>query len=123
MWGVTASDSPTGYRVWASSRRSANGSLVPCAAGGSIVFLPRMCAAVLETMLERYRKDVWCQWGFVDAFQPEANWFSQQVIGIDLGIMVLMAENLRAGSVWADIMATPEARRGMLRAGLQVLRT
>ncbi len=123
MWGVTASDSPTGYRVWGGPGDPPNGSLVPCAAGGSIAFLPRMCAAVLETMLERYGKDVWCQWGFVDAFQPEENWYSRQVIGIDLGIMVLMAENLRTGSVWEDIMATPEARRGMLKAGLQVVRT
>ena len=32
---------------------------------------------------------------------------ARDVIGIDLGIMLLMAENLRNQSVWSDIMGTP----------------
>ena len=41
------------------------------------------------------------------------------VLGIDLGITMLMAENVRSGFVWDTFMKNPEARRGMERAGFQ----
>jgi hypothetical protein len=119
MWGVTASESRDGYRVWCSEAHPPDGTLVPCASGGSLVFLPDLCGTVLETMVERYGKQVWCKYGFVDAFHPQADWYSREVIGIDLGIMLLMAENERSQSVWEAVMSTPEASRGMERAGLR----
>jgi hypothetical protein len=69
-------------------------------------------------MFERYGKRVWGRYGFVDAFQPGDSWFSQEVIGIDVGIVLLMAENLRTGAVWETIMSTPEAQRAFEAAGL-----
>jgi hypothetical protein len=119
MWGVTASDSRGGYRAWASPSDLPDGTLVPCAAGGSIVFLPDRCGAVLENMVERYGAQVWSKYGFIDAFQPDAGWFSRYVIGINLGIMLLMAENSRSGAVWNAVMSTPEAGRAMDAVGLR----
>ena len=121
MWGVTASDSRRGYRAWASPADKPDGTLVPCAAGGSIVFLPDRCGAVLQNMLDRYGAQVWSKYGFVDAFQPDAGWFSRYVIGINLGIMLLMAENSRSGAVWSAVMSSPEARRGMDSVGLRAI--
>jgi len=121
MWGISASDSRFGYVDWGGPRTVANskidGTLVPCAAGGSIVFLPEECGLVLERMIERYGSRVWTRYGFVDAFHPQAGWYGPDVIGIDLGIMLLMAENLRTGSVWKTIMSTPEASQGLKAAG------
>ena len=119
LWGVTASDSREGYTAWGGPASGAkiDGTLVPCAAGGSLVFLPDECIKVLETMLERYGRRVWNEYGFVDAFHPRENWYSPDVIGIDLGIMLLMAENLRNENVWKTVMQTPEAAAGMLAAG------
>ena len=113
MWGVTASDSKRGYQAC----DCPDGTLVPCAAGGSLPFLPRACGAVLESMLARYGSRIWGRYGFIDAFEPEAGWYSPDVIGIDLGIMALMAENARNGGVWREFMSAPEARRGMRAAG------
>jgi hypothetical protein len=121
MWGVTASDSPHGYRVWGALSQPLDGTLVPCAAGGSIAFLPQTCGAVLENMKDQYGDHVWCRYGFRDAFHPKTGWYSPDVIGIDLGIMVLMAENLRSGSVWNGIMSTGEAKRAMDAAGLRAI--
>jgi hypothetical protein len=121
MWGVTASDSRAGYRVWASPDAPPDGTLVPCAAGGSIVFLPQLCGAVLRNMMDTYGRQAWSKYGFVDAFQPTADWYSPWVIGINVGIMVLMAENVRTGSVWEAIMSTSEATRGMDRVGLKLV--
>ncbi len=121
MWGVTASDSPQGYRVWGSFSNPPDGTLVPCAAGGSIAFLPQTCGSVLQNMKDEYGDHVWCRYGFRDAFHPKEGWYSPDVIGIDLGIMVLMAENARHASVWKAVMSTPEAQRGMKLAGLRSL--
>jgi hypothetical protein len=120
MWGITSSDSRYGYIDWGGSDPAANakidGTLVPCAAGGSLVFLPDECMGVLETMIERYGKKVWTRYGFVDAFHPQDNWWSPDVIGIDLGIMLLMAENHRSQSIWTSMMSSPEFERGLAAA-------
>ena len=119
VWGITASDSRFGYVAWGEPQTSSkiDGTLVPCAAGGSLVFLPEACTRVLETMLERYPKMVWTRYGFVDAFLPQAEWSSPDVLGIDLGIMLLMAENLRSQSIWNATMKAPEIKRGFAAAG------
>jgi hypothetical protein len=119
MWGVTASDSRTGYRVWASAHVPPDGTLVPCAAGGSLVFMPQSCGTVLQNMFDRWGDKVWTKYGFVDAFHPKEQWYSRYVLGIDQGILLLMAENLRSGAVWNAVMATPEAKRAMDAVGLR----
>lgn len=123
MWGISASDSRLGYVAWGGPPGSEgshliDGTLVPCAAGGSIAFLPDECGLVLETMIGRYGSRVWTRYGFVDAFHPGADWWGPDVLGIDLGIMLLMTENVRTGSVWKTMMQTPEAQRGFRAAGL-----
>jgi len=120
LWGVTASDSRQGYRPWGGfdSRPDYDGTIVPCAAGGSLPFTPEHCMSVLETAFDKFGVRIWGRYGFNDAFHPHANWASPDVIGIDLGIMLTMAENLRTGSVWEAVMSTPEAQRGMAAVGL-----
>ena len=121
MWGITASDSRFGYIDWGGPGTKANnridGTLVPCATGGSLVFLPDECSRVLETMMSRYGKQLWSRYGFIDAFHPQANWWAPDVLGIDLGIMLMMAENLRTESVWKEMSNAPEVRRGLQSAG------
>jgi hypothetical protein len=118
MWGVTASDSRTGYRVWTSPTSPPDGTLVPCAAGGSLVFLPDTCGTVLENMFHRWGDKVWTKYGFVDAFHPKEDWHSRYTLGIDQGIMLLMAENTRNGGVWNWVMSAPAAKRAMDAVGL-----
>jgi hypothetical protein len=121
LWGVSASDSAGGYVAWGGPPRQGplDGSLVPCAAAGSLPFLPSECLRCLRAMRARFGQQVWRRYGFVDAFNPAAGWTAPDVIGIDVGIALLMAENLRSGFVWRAFMANPEARRGMLRAGFR----
>jgi hypothetical protein len=115
LWGITASDSRTGYRVWGGPPEMGNidGTLVPCATAGSLVFLPAECSHVLLSMRERFGDKVWTRYGFVDAFHPQKNWFSPDTLGIDQGISVLMAENLRSGMVWQYFMKNREIKHAM----------
>ena len=115
LWGVSASDSREGYRVWGGppAMGPLDGTLVPCATGGSLIFLPAECSHVLLSMQEQFKDKVYGRYGFVDAFQPKANWYGPDVLGIDQGIMMLMAENLRSGFVWEWFMKNPEVGHAM----------
>ena len=73
---------------------------------------------VLRNIRERYPK-AWGRYGFVDAFNPLTNWYDADVLGIDLGITMLMAENARSEFVWKTFMKNKEAQRGMERAGFK----
>jgi hypothetical protein len=119
LWGITASDSEHGYVVWGGppAMGPIDGSVVPSAAGGSLPFLPAETLRVLRTIRSRY-PSAWTKYGFANAFNPLKNWYDPDVIGIDTGIILVMAENLRSGFVWDTFMKTSVAQNGMERAGL-----
>jgi hypothetical protein len=118
QWGITASDSVNGYVAWGGppAMGPIDGSIVPCAAGGSIPFLSSDCIAVLRNIQSAFPK-AWQRYGFVDAFNPLSGWYDTDVIGIDLGIMMLMAENQRTGFVWNTFMKNPEVVGAMTAVG------
>jgi len=118
LWGITASDSQRGYVIWGGppSMGPIDGSVVPSAAGGSLPFLPQDAMRVLRNIKDHYG-NTWSRYGFVDAFNPLKSWYDQDVIGIDTGITMLMAENARTSFVWNTFMKNEEARRGMALAG------
>jgi hypothetical protein len=120
LWGITASDSQNGYVVWGGPPAIGpiDGSIVPSAAGGSLAFQPKSTLRVLRNERNLYPK-AWSRYGFVNAFNPLKGWYDSDVVGIDTGITMLMAENLRTGFVWKTFMRNPEAQRGMERAGLK----
>jgi hypothetical protein len=131
-WGISASDSQHGYTAWGGpgNRDTGNkgsgfggvdGSVVPYATAGSLPFVPAQCLRVLHSLKERYSKYAWGRYGFCDAFHPDAQWYDPDVLGIDLGIGVLMAENLRTGFVWETFAQNPEVAVAMRRAGFHQL--
>jgi hypothetical protein len=122
-WGVTASDFAGGYTAWGGppAQGPLDGTVVPAAAAGSLAFLPRDCLAVLRAMRSKWGKHAWGRYGFVDAFHPAADWYDADVLGIDQGISVLMAENLRSGLVWEWFMRNPESVGAMKQAGFHGL--
>ena len=118
-WGITASDYAGGYTAWGGppAQGPLDGTVVPSAAAGSLAFVPADCLAVLRAMRAKWGKQAWGRYGFVDAFHPAADWYDPDVLGIDQGISVLMAENLRSGLVWETFMRNPECARAMRLAG------
>jgi hypothetical protein len=121
LWGITASDSQKGYVVWGGPPATGpiDGTVVPCATAGSLPFLPEATMRVLRTIKDRYGAKAWTQYGFVDAFNPLKDWYDTDVVGIDTGISMIMAENARTSFVWDTFMKNPEAQRGMERAGFK----
>ncbi|MBA3323478.1 MAG: hypothetical protein H0T45_18810 [Pyrinomonadaceae bacterium] len=124
VWGISASDSPRGYVVWGGPPRDAaiDGTVVPYAAGGSLMFTPDIALPALQTMRERYGPKIYGRYGFADAFNPNNGWVNPDVIGIDIGITLLSAENLRTGNVWRWFMRNEEIPRAMRLVGLLPVR-
>lgn len=122
LWGLTASDSATDYKAWGGPPRTEeanalDGTIVPCAAAGSVAFVPSEAMTTLRYMRTAYGDRIWSRYGFVDAFNPETGWVNRDVIGIDLGITLIQTENARTGFVWAVFMQAPEVQRALVRAG------
>jgi hypothetical protein len=116
LWGVTPSDSDIGYLGWGGfSRHDLDGTVVPCAAAGSLMFTPDLSLAAVGAMRDCFERLIYGRYGFSDAFHPVTLWVNPDVVGIDLGITLLSAENLRAGTVWNWFRAQPDVRRAMRR--------
>ena len=123
VWGLTACDGP-GYGSYAGyTARGAppaqndDGTIAPTAVGGSLPFAPEICLPTLRHFYDRFLTNVWCDYGFRDAFNLTANWWDPDVIGIDQGPILLMAENYRSQAVWQRFAQIPEIQRGLQAAG------
>ena len=149
MWGLSASDGPidASFEFEGSTRlfrtysaRGAgiehvvdDGTIAPTAAAGSIAFAPEIVIPTIEAMHERYGKDIYGEYGFLDAFNPSftfedadlqhgrvtagSGWVDGDYLGIDQGAIVLMIENHRTGFVWEVMRRNPHLQRGLQRAG------
>jgi hypothetical protein len=126
MWGVTVSDSPVGYMDWGgtTTQGAVNGTLVPCAAAGSLMFAPEICLPVLREMYNQYGDKIYRRYGFTDAFNPNWKdkklWVNHDVVGIDVGITLLSIENLLTGSVWRIFMRNPYIQNAMEKVGFRI---
>jgi hypothetical protein len=120
VWGLTASDSQHGYVAWGGPPRDPHadidGTVVPCAPAGSLMFVPEITLPALREMHRRFGDRIYGRYGFADAFNPTTGWVNPDVIGIDVGITLLSAENLRTGRVWRWFMANDAIARGLQRA-------
>jgi len=125
LWGITASESKHGYVVWGGPPQVGpiDGTVVPCAAGGSLPFIKDESLQALRAMRERFGTQAWGRYGFADSFDPATGWVAEDVLSINTGITLLMAENARSGLVWELFMKNPEAQRGMQLAGFTTTQT
>jgi hypothetical protein len=120
IWGITASDSAKGYLAWGGPPRDPeiDGTIVPSAAGGSLMFTPELATRALQTMREKYGEKLYGKYGFVDAFNPKTGWTDTDVIGINAGIILLSAENMRTGNVWRWFMQNREMPLALDKVGI-----
>jgi hypothetical protein len=81
------------------------------------MFAPDIAVPAVREMYRKYGDRIYGRYGFADAFHPTDGWVNPDVIGIDLGITLLSAENLRTGHVWAWFMKNAEIHTALARAG------
>jgi len=121
LWGISASDYAKGYTAWGGPppQGPIDGTIVPCATGGSLAFVFDDCMKVLRNIRGAYGPKAWGKYSYVDAFNPLTGWYDTDVLGIDLGITMLMAENHRSGLIWETFMKNAEAQSAMQKVGFQ----
>ncbi|MEP6647676.1 MAG: glucoamylase family protein [Saprospiraceae bacterium] len=107
-WGLTASDDPFGYLAHAPGTGTDNGTITPAAALPSMPYTPEESKAVMRHLYRVYGQNLWGEYGFYDALNPDENWFDDSYIAIDEGPIVNMIENYRSGILWSSFMSNPE---------------
>nr|MDQ3322587.1 hypothetical protein [Acidobacteriota bacterium] len=83
-----------------------------------LMFTPDIALPTLKEMKNKYGDKVYGKYSFADAFNPHNSWVNGDVLGIDLGISLIGAENLRTGKVWHWFMQNEDARRAFKLIGL-----
>jgi len=118
MWGLTPSEGVSGYTVWGGppAYGPINGTVVPTAPGGSLEFEPRLSINALENMKQTYGSTVYQKYGLVDAFNPLTGWTSSLVLGIDIGMTLISAENSRSNLVWNTFSQSSAAQQAIAKA-------
>jgi hypothetical protein len=117
LWGLTASDAPTGYSArGAPPAQNDDGTITPTAPISSIAFAPDSVIPVIRNLWENYRTQLWTPYGFRDAFNLSANWYDTDIIGIDQGPEIIMIENYLNGRVWKRFMQNADVQRGLAAA-------
>ncbi|SPE50666.1 conserved hypothetical protein [Verrucomicrobia bacterium] len=122
VWGLTASDDPSGYAVHGLPPVGFdNDTIASTAAGGSMAFTPEYSLPTLQYFYSHYRARIWTAFSFRDAFNLKQGWYDTDELGIDQGPIVIMIENYRTQRVWQLFMQNAEAQRGLERAGFTAL--
>ncbi|HDI12993.1 MAG TPA: hypothetical protein ENF64_02640, partial [Hadesarchaea archaeon] len=114
LWGFTANDGKNGYLGY---RDTFDGTVAPSAVAASIPFIPEYAIDMLKTMYDNYHTNIWGEYGFVNAFNPNEGWYDADYIGIDQGNMVLLIEDFRSGLVWEEFMQVSYVVDGLNKAG------
>lgn len=127
-WGFTACDGPgdkynigdkkfEGYSGRGASGKeftvSEDGTIAPYAVLSSLPFTPELSLATIKNMKSKYGSKLWGKYGFYDSFNPTADWYDNDFLGIDQGPMLLMIENFRTGLVWNYVMKDPIIQKGL----------
>jgi len=122
LWGLSASDGPSGYRAYGAPPGWTvlhDGTVAPTACGSSIVFTPQESIACLENIRTYYSDAMWGPYGFSDAMNVGKQWFSDKVLAIDQGPLLLMIENYRTGLIWKFMARSASVQKAFEKIGFQ----
>jgi hypothetical protein len=119
MWGLSACDWKGGYDAFgAPGWINDNGTITPTAAIAAMPWLPKEATAVAVDMKADYPSS-YGRYGFPNGMCPQMGWTGPDVIGIDLGMMLLNVENARTGLIHKLTNADPVVKRGFARIGFK----
>lgn len=116
-WGLTASDSWQGYA--AHSPTEDLGVISPTAALSAFPYTPEYSMKALKHFYFDLGDKIWSEYGFVDGFSEEHNWYAKSHLAIDQGPIICMIENYRSGLLWKLFMSSPDVKNGLDKLGIQ----
>ncbi|TGE14232.1 glucoamylase family protein [Hymenobacter elongatus] len=116
-WGLTASDSYQGYAAHSPSEDL--GVISPTAALSAMPYTPEFSMLALKHFYNDLGDKIWSEYGFVDGFSEQHNWYAKSHLAIDQGPIVGMIENHRSGLLWKLFMSSPDVQRGLTKLGFE----
>lgn len=114
-WGLTASDTYNGYT--AHSPTNDKGVISPTAAISSLPFTHEESMKAIRYFYFILGEKLWKEYGFIDAFSLEKNWFADSFLAIDQGPIIVMIENHKSKLLWNLFTSCPEVNDGMKKLG------
>ena len=119
FWGISANDQPppVGYGANAPIKGRDDGTVSPTAMLAAVLFTPHLSKTALNQLWQAHGSQLWGRYGFSNAFNVDKNWYDTDVIGIDLGMMLLATENTRTRLIWHLLDNDPVLTRGLRAAG------
>jgi hypothetical protein len=119
FWGLSACDTPDGYKaLGAPGWIDDNGTITPTSAVASLPYTPKESLSFLATMRKNHPR-AWGRYGFSNGVNLSRDWYDPDVIGIDLGMMLLAVENYRTGLIWKLSSSSPAIKLGYERMGFR----
>lgn len=104
IWGLNSCDHPDGYKTSAAPGDE-DGTVSPSGAIASIIFTPELSIEAANIFYKNFRDKLWGKYGFSNALNVDRNWYGKDVIGIDLGMLLISIENWETGMIW-ELMAS-----------------
>ena len=140
LWGLSPctgfrdDGSPTYFvpsvppNIWNNKEDYCGGTVAPYAAGSAIIFAPEQCLETLAAMRHLKQGDKWIAWqpvenggyGLADSINLDHGRVSFDMVGIDVGPMLLAIENYRSSLIWNLFHKHPIARRAVKQLQFQL---
>ena len=120
FWGLNASDGPEDYVAYGVIDAPNDGTVSPTGAISSITFVPILALSAARLLFERLQHVLWGRYGFANAFNLDRNWYARDVIGIDLGMLLLSIENYRTGLIWTLMSSFYRTASALRAAGFHL---
>lgn len=125
-WGLSACVGPNGYKPYGAMPGNAmhDGTVAVYAPIGSIMFTPAESIHAVRNIYENHSAQIYGSYGFKDSYNINQNWFANEYLGIDQGIIVLTLENfLNNQTIWKRFMKLPLVEQWISRAGLKKIKS
>ena len=116
-WGLSAGDSVSGYGAHAPGNDA--GVITPAAALSSFAYAPREALAALRHFYADLGERLWGEFGFIDGFSEQHDWYADAFVAVNQGPTVVMIENYRSGLLWQLCMTIPEVQAGLRTLGFR----
>lgn len=119
FWGLSACDTPTGYKaLGAPGWIDDDGTITPTSTVATAPYTPELALSFVQNMRKEHPK-AWGRYGFPNGYNPTKDWVDPDVIGIDLGMMMLNVENARTGFIHKLTSSHPAVKKGLQRLGFK----
>jgi hypothetical protein len=115
VWGLNAGDGPSGYEG-NSPNGSDDGTISPTGAICSVLYTPDIAKSTADNLITTWPKS-YGKYGFANGINPNATWIGPDVIGIDLGMVLLSIEDARDHLPQKLSLMSPIYKLGLKRAG------